>query len=42
VRIYECHSRCGATHTFNERHFLEAFMKAFTEGRTVLVAGVDL
>jgi hypothetical protein len=42
VWMYECHARCGATHTFNEGHFLEAFLGAFTEGRAELVTGVDL
>jgi hypothetical protein len=42
VWIYECHARCGATHTFNEAHLLEAFLEAFAEGRSELVAGVDL
>jgi hypothetical protein len=26
----------------HEGHFLEAFLRAFTEGRTVLIAGDDL
>jgi hypothetical protein len=42
VWMYECHARCGATHTFNEGHLLTAFLEAFTEGRAELVAGVDL
>lgn len=42
VWMYECHARCGATHTFSERHLLEAFLGAFTEGCAELVAGVDL
>jgi hypothetical protein len=42
VWIYECHKRCGATHTFNEETFLRSFLLAFREGRTDLVAGMDL
>jgi hypothetical protein len=42
VWMYECHARCGATHTFTEARLLAAFLEAFTEGRAELVAGVDL
>lgn len=41
VWIYECNKRCGATHTFNEETLLRLYLKAFAEGRTELIAGVD-
>ena len=42
VWIYECHRRCGAVHVFNEGHLLQVFLRLFAEGRTELIAGVDL
>lgn len=42
VWTYECHKRCGATHTFNEESLLRFYLRAFAEGRTELIAGVDL
>ncbi len=42
VWIYECHKRCGATHVFNEESLLRFYLRAFGEGRTELIAGVDL
>jgi len=39
--VYECHRRCGATHSFNEGRLLQFFLRAFMEGRTELIAGVD-
>jgi hypothetical protein len=39
--VYECHRRCGATHAFNEGRLLQFFLRAFAEGRTELIAGVD-
>ncbi len=42
VWIYECHRRCGAVHAFNEAHLLQVFLRLFAEGRTELIAGVDL
>jgi hypothetical protein len=41
VWIYECHKRCGATHTFNEESMLRFYLRAFSEGRPALIAGVD-
>jgi hypothetical protein len=40
--IYECHRRCGKTHSLNEGRLLQFFLRAFTEGRAKLIAGVDL
>jgi hypothetical protein len=42
VWIYECHTRCGKTHSLNEGRLLQFLLRAFAEGRTKLIAGVDL
>lgn len=42
IWIYECHRRCGKTHSLNEGRLLQYFLRAFAEGRTKLIARVDL
>jgi hypothetical protein len=42
VYRYACHPHCGATPRYTERHLLEAFLRAFADGRTEVVVGVDL
>jgi hypothetical protein len=40
VWVYECHTRCGATYTFNDETMLRHFLRAFAEGRTEHFVGV--
>jgi hypothetical protein len=42
VYRYACHKQCGAVYALTERHLLEAFLRAFTDGRAEIVAGLDV
>jgi hypothetical protein len=46
VWMWGCHPRCGkpgkiTTHTLTEQHVIEEFLRAYAEGRTEIVLGID-